>query len=164
MPAAIVSGCAIQTPLSDAKTCPETSSEETVRAKTVTSIRHLEPESKSVSYGGIFDEALRCVGNEPFWNLEITSNQDARFRAMEQADMVYRVSGVLASANHSGVWSLHLVGVHDETERLALVHRSDSCSDGMSDRQYSYDIHVWGPPFGLVTGCCNAKPDLNGAP
>ncbi|MDQ2090371.1 SH3 domain-containing protein [Marimonas arenosa] len=94
---------------------------------------------------------LTCFGTEPFWNLEITQGDLARFSAPNQGVAHYTVGLLQRSVNRTDRFVL-LGG------RLVAVISRTSCNDGMSDRNYGLAIDLL-PDVetgaALYSGCCS---------
>lgn len=112
------------------------------------SMRFLQPQE-----GGDYalSRFMTCFGTEPFWNLEITQGDMARFSAPGQGTAHYTVGLLQRSSNRTDRFVL-LGG------RLVAIISRAACNDGMSDRDYGLTVDLLpdveqGLP--LLSGCCS---------
>lgn len=105
---------------------------------------------------GLLPEALQCVGTEPFWSLSLNPD-GATFASPEALPLDFAPSAALRSRNrsdrHAGVYENDLGG-------LVATLRNASCSDGMSDRTYGWEVDAMLVVAGsgnaqLFSGCCS---------
>lgn len=104
--------------------------------------------------------SLNCFGTEPFWSLDLSTNIDVNvFSQMgsEPLTLPSTHGGV-----HGGVdaYSYPIKLVQDGGELNAVIFRRQ-CSDGMSDREYGFEIYAFlsgnliTEPFPrMLNGCC----------
>jgi len=96
---------------------------------------------------------LACLGTEPFWSLDVESKKII-VRDIDENETTYALSNVSISNNHTNRWMLQ--GTTQGTNKLAItLWKTNSCSDGMSDRSYEYEIIYNTPTEGVFSGCCN---------
>jgi uncharacterized membrane protein len=76
------------------------------------------------------------VGNEPFWNIEVTS--DSLFLKLADGDQQYRMKITTTSGSKD---SYSLIGTNDSSQ-VILTILPFFCSDGMSDYIYPQEIRV----------------------
>jgi uncharacterized membrane protein len=100
--------------------------------------------------------ALRCGGTEPFWSLEIGNG-----RALMSTPEGERPSWTASRwQNARGLRSgFRFVvplerGGAPEKGWAALSRAGQSCSDGMSDREFPYDTILMTPDGEVLAGCC----------
>jgi uncharacterized membrane protein len=88
---------------------------------------------------------LRCLGTEPFWDLNIRSERAATFASPEVAGDRLAVSNVRREGRNASM-------------RIGSGGRADitagSCSDGMSDNSYRYSIFLRLTDGRVFRGCC----------
>jgi uncharacterized membrane protein len=110
-------------------------------------------------------EALTCVGTEPFWSLAL-GGETAVYETPDRSGAAAERYAVLASVAGRTVrrqWAFHLAPEPSDaapaatTTRIAVVSRTDRCSDGMSDWTYPYDAMLLDldPGSGPLQGCCS---------
>jgi uncharacterized membrane protein len=76
------------------------------------------------------------VGNEPFWNIEVTT--DSMFLKLADGDQQHRMK-ITTTSGSKGSYSLS--GTNDSTQ-VVLTILPFFCSDGMSDYVYPQEIRV----------------------
>lgn len=107
------------------------------------------------------DSVLVALGNEPFWNVRVTTHE-ILYRDPEHQDG-YRFPPVSA-VEQDGARVFHTqrdIPAGDPSPRvLELRVRPGTCSDGMSDRQYSMIAQL---KIGEATlaGCAWSEPDTS---
>ena len=84
----------------------------------------------------IVSEALRALGTEPFWALDVDAS-GLRFITPDDTTGIRFPPIAPAVSTDTVVWSV-------QTERSAIEVRvwPEKCSDGMSDREYPYAARV----------------------
>lgn len=96
-------------------------------------------------------ERLECGGTEPFWGLTV-SGGNAVFSSPEGPDLTM-IAGPWGRATArpwpQAVW-LQRAGA----EGVAVISRV-SCSDGMSDIDFAYDMTLILPDGTIYSGCCD---------
>ena len=100
--------------------------------------------------------SLQCAGTEPFWGLTITAGA-MWFTDHDQK----RTDFALVKPRHSIARVPDQLRVY-ETKRkndgaavtLVVKRNYESCSDGMSDKDYAYDA-IFITPEGVYEGCCS---------
>jgi uncharacterized membrane protein len=103
-------------------------------------------------------DALSCGGTEPFWSLRLGSDEAVfetpGVEAPEREE--YRVLATAAGRNRARQWAYYL-GPGSPATRIALVTRTEACSDGMSDFTYPYELVLVDvdPGDGPLQGCCS---------
>lgn len=94
---------------------------------------------------------LQCSGTEPFWAITLrpgTIDADLNF-----LDRSYKrpIAGVSAAMNHNDIW---IVKSPSGRTAISLIVRKESCSDGMSDRDYPFSAVALVPGADIIAGCC----------
>lgn len=81
-----------------------------------------------------------CTGTEPFWSLLISEAETGIFMKMlgEEQGRVFFWSGAQKSGNS---WIYNTTDT-DTGEKLRIVVRQETCSDGMSDRVFQYSAEL----------------------
>jgi len=95
---------------------------------------------------------LVCAGTEPFWTLELQSQQTALFTTSESNNSLS-----VTSAESSRNQSTYPVAVELQSESYSAISvlRRSQCADGMSDISYSWAVDVvMQPELQLLSGCC----------
>lgn len=94
---------------------------------------------------------LTCLGNEPFWNLNITMRGDEYNAPDTGRRDLNRLSSAAAPNGFVGVWE------EGPTLNRTLIVERGFCSDGMSDRAYGWRAMLFSEaPDGnaVASGCC----------
>lgn len=115
-------------------------------------------------------EPLICFGTEPFWSLDLTQPDRARFSALDSAEREYRGSFNPLAYRKEAVWRGEATpeqGVAEAsadsaaraetgvaTGALVAFVRESPCSDGMSDTQHPYAVNLSLPDGRHLAGCC----------
>ena len=105
-----------------------------------------------------FGEDLACVGTEPFWSLDVANGEVAFGLQGDEDTPRYTLMSSLVSLNHNNVWFLEAQDDGAGGSLLAVIERTEACSDDMSDNNYSYSIRARVGADTLVSGCCNRAP------
>jgi uncharacterized membrane protein len=87
-----------------------------------------------------------CAGTEPFWNIEINSEREARYSEPDGSPQAFAVT----EFNRSGRNASMKLGSGGKVSVMA-----QSCSDGMSDNIYPYAVRVDLPDGRQLNGCCD---------
>jgi len=98
---------------------------------------------------------LQCFGSEPFWAYEIDYDGMTAYTSpmVPEGDVSDTRLVVRSQNNGSGaVWF--------ETDWHFGLVSYGQCSDGMSDRDYPWTLHLRSYAGGLLTGCCTAAHRL----
>lgn len=104
-------------------------------------------------WDGAFPDVAACYGTEPFWSVRRTGD----VLTYSDPDTSARDHAIIArsgSANRRD--SFHLIAGAPE-DRVVAVLRTESCSDGMSDREFGISVQVLfglGPRTRHLSGCC----------
>ncbi len=121
------------------------------------SMKFLEPISVSMVGTTDVPDGLTCGGTEPFWNATITNQKGLAFATMdgESFDLPLRTSQAAIGRNHR----FAVVAGKDQSRATAMLGRNEQCSDGMSDRNFSWRIDLLVERDGnapeLYEGCCS---------
>jgi uncharacterized membrane protein len=109
------------------------------------------------------DSALVALGNEPFWNVRVTS-REILYRDPEHQDGYRFPSVAPVEEGDARVYRTRRdIRVGDlRPHTLELRIRQGTCSDGMSDRQYpmTAELRIGD---GTLTGCAWYQPDAQPA-
>jgi uncharacterized membrane protein len=100
--------------------------------------------------------SMKCAGTEPFWGLTVTATA-MWFSDHDQK----RTDLVLVKPRNSIARLPDQLRVY-QTKRakdgvavtLVVKRNYDSCTDGMSEKDYAYDA-VYITPEGIYEGCCS---------
>jgi uncharacterized membrane protein len=106
------------------------------------------------------DFNLRCLGTEPFWNLDFSGAQ-AIFTTAQGEQLKWRGSHWRQAAGfQTGQrFAIDLGGADLSNEGWAAVSRAQEfCTDGMSDSEYPYDVIIAIPTGDIHAGCCARAP------
>lgn len=92
---------------------------------------------------------LHCSGTEPFWGMELSySRADVSF-AFNEREIRAGFSAPTSPAGRTNNW----LRTRFEQETEFLLIEAETCSDGMSDKNYPYSILVK-LEDNLIAGCC----------
>ena len=112
-------------------------------------MRYLERSDQNYPYE--FSRPIRCLGTEPFWNLNVTVRGNEYLElGMEPRDLEMIQS---ANAFNGGL----AVFQEGPTLNRTLITKRGYCSDGMSDREYGWQATLFteAPDGNYVqSGCC----------
>lgn len=95
---------------------------------------------------GPLPATLKCHGTEPFWNAEFSA-KGATFEHMSDGKTKIEIGPFEQTANRSNSWMA--MG-----PKAAASLTRDRCSNGMSDENFPYTVHMATPASGIVSGCC----------
>ncbi len=98
--------------------------------------------------------ALQCSGTEPFWTVKITA-QEATLTTPDGGDVRLGAASVRHAVgvkpDQVRVYEIRRAGGEGAT--LVVTRNPQTCSDGMSDRRYPYDV-VFIDRERVLQGCC----------
>ena len=103
-------------------------------------------------WDGAFPEIASCFGTEPFWSL-LRLGDEITFSTPETSE-AFTITARSGSENRRD--SFHMIAEGADGPAVAVL-RTESCSDGMSDREFGISVQllvgVGGAPRHL-SGCC----------
>jgi uncharacterized membrane protein len=99
------------------------------------------------------DMNLTCVGTEPFWQIDISSNKEMRFMIPGLAGENFTITQTSSAAGTSGDFAFQLSGKNAQSDLLKLNIIKGECNDGMSDRTYPFNVLVEHQNR-ILYGCC----------
>ncbi|SMF55864.1 SH3 domain-containing protein [Alteromonadaceae bacterium Bs31] len=116
-------------------------------------IQTSEPSTAQSTFKG----ELFCLGTEPHWNLATEANKASLSILGEQQELY--VSGEFRNSNNrTDVWLMSLSSPTKKHSLTLGVLQQQSCSDGMSDTDYPFSLHLMGVHAGsLMSGCCKTR-------
>lgn len=97
---------------------------------------------------------LMCIGTEPFWSLSLNTDQTLTFEQPSFGRRTLNSTWSTRSVNSGGA----VYGIANQDVQAIL--RRASCSDGMSDRIYGWEVDVLtngAEQPTLLSGCCFAQ-------
>ncbi|WP_353535655.1 SH3 domain-containing protein [Cognatishimia sp. WU-CL00825] len=107
-----------------------------------------------------FQTPLRCGGTEPFWSLTI--NQTATKAVFEDFHDPARPYGITWTSDiHARLGGTMGLGAGDTAAGFSAVINNEMCNDGMSDREYALQLHLFIHNNGHTAGyegCCSLAP------
>ncbi len=120
------------------------------------------------NWDGSFPEIRQCFGTEPFWSLAYDPPEIV-FSAPDMPPRAGLISGLYSSLSRRDSFAYSGSFFPAETgERVVqLFVQTESCSDGMSDRQYGISVQMLlrqptaegdNSGTGLYSGCCSIQP------
>ncbi len=122
-------------------------------------MKFLAPAEIPVIGGTDIPDGLSCAGTEPFWGARLTNAGGLRFSDIDGKDTVLPISKAM---NATGRLHRFAVKANDgKTFATAMLGRYESCTDGMSDRDFGWRIDLLmekegDPDFPLLfEGCCH---------
>ena len=110
--------------------------EEYENVLTVTDLISLKPKSYRTE---CFDYEFICLGNEPFWSLEIIPNEKLIALKDVGSEKTYTFPYTAGKVHGN---SITFETSNDKKETLKAVIKKEVCSDGMSDRVYRHSARV----------------------
>jgi len=122
------------------------------------SMRFLEPVEVKVLAGTDIPEGLSCGGTEPFWGLRITSAGGLVFAPMEGPETALPIEKATNAIGRNTRFAV--LASSGDTSARALLARFETCTDGMSDRDFGWRIDLLLEKPGddaypqLYEGCC----------
>ena len=116
-------------------------------------------------WAGQMPDIRQCFGTEPFWSLT-HSGATVTLTTPEGPTRTGLVSGRFRSGNRIDrfVYNGSFFPIDDNIVDITLLIRTESCSDGMSDRAYGLTVDMFlsggtdPEPVGLYSGCCSIAP------
>ncbi|TNF05641.1 MAG: hypothetical protein EP326_00490 [Deltaproteobacteria bacterium] len=96
--------------------------------------------------------AMSCLGTEPFWGAEITSEKLKLdlFIPGDASHLSWDVAKVEGAVGYVDGF----VQVFSDSEGPIAVTRKTACNDGMSDYDYEREVIIFSPN-GVLFGCCD---------
>jgi uncharacterized membrane protein len=112
------------------------------------SARFLRPQS---SPGERPPSPLQCVGTEPFWSFTLAGDT-LTYSTPDLKPVAAQLAAVQRSRNSTIVWR---VAPKDGPVASATIEARQTCSDGMSDRVFSFSARVETRDGQFLSGCCD---------
>lgn len=121
-------------------------------------MKFLEPFEVARIEGTAIPDGLVCMGTEPFWNAKVSAGEGLRFADMDQNETVMPVTKAM-----NAIGRMHRFAVlasDGKTRATAILGTNESCSDGMSDRDFGWRMDLLLERDGdgeypqLYEGCC----------
>jgi uncharacterized membrane protein len=122
------------------------------------SMRFLDPVDVPVLAGTEIPDGLSCGGTEPFWGARITASGGIVFAPMDGTETALPIEKATNAIGRNTRFAV-LARSGDMSAR-AMLARFESCSDGMSDREFGWRIDLLLEKPGdasypqLYEGCC----------
>ena len=122
-------------------------------------MRFLEPEEVPLIAGTLVPVDLQCSGTEPFW--DVKAGVDAlEFKAIDVEPISLPLTGTTTAIGRNNRFSL--VASDGARRMTAMLASGETCSDGMSDRDFGWriDLLIEGAGDGprQYEGCCRLPP------
>ena len=122
-----------------------------LRYMTKINIKHLA--------GTIVPIGLDCAGSEPFWLLEIESQDSIRFTATDFTRPM-SVSEVTQATNNDTT-VVAISSLTSSSSNMAVI-RNSQCTDGKTESKYGWSADViTQSPVKLYSGCCFLRLPVN---
>ncbi|WP_157022772.1 SH3 domain-containing protein [Parasedimentitalea huanghaiensis] len=105
------------------------------------------------------EQKLSCSGTEPFWSSSLDGTRAFLDINGEITDYFLVAHNRVENRNHKAGFSARSSA--DPRNTLAGIISAQSCSDGMSDREYGVSVDLLiqqGIDFKTITGCCSLQP------
>ncbi|WP_179957543.1 SH3 domain-containing protein [Exilibacterium tricleocarpae] len=113
-------------------------------------VRTAQHQALSNNFGG----ELFCLGTEPHWNLK-TRAHVAEFKKLSDKSEWVLNDIIRRGVNQTNLWMGSFTDTAGAATAIAAVfHRTENCSDGMSDENYPLSITVIDHQTQLLSGCC----------
>lgn len=93
---------------------------------------------------------LQCSGTEPFWTIQIGYRSAYLVFAGSQARTNFALGDPVTAMGQTNVHMLP--GAGSDAESFLLIE-AETCSDGMSEKEYPYSLKAR-VDGGLLSGCC----------
>lgn len=120
-------------------------------------MRFLAPYEPEKFAGTDVPVGMQCLGTEPFWSLALKSGDTVEFSSSDtEPTMLAVTKGVAAVARNHRFFFI----AEDSGRRLTVsIGRNETCSDGMSGRDYGWRIDlltegIGDSPVAAYEGCC----------
>jgi uncharacterized membrane protein len=122
------------------------------------SMKFLTPVEVPLIEGTQIPDGLACAGTEPFWSAKFSTREGLRFGDMDQNEIVLPVSKAM-----NAIGRMHRFAVlagDGKTRATAMLGTNETCSDGMSDRDFNWRLDLLLEREGdgqfpqLYEGCC----------
>jgi uncharacterized membrane protein len=94
---------------------------------------------------------LQCLGTEPFWSFALEGNA-LTYSTPDLKPVAAQIGVVQRSRNSTIVWR---VAPKDGPIASATIEAHQACSDGMSDRVFSFSARVETRDGMFLSGCCD---------
>ena len=108
-------------------------------------------------FASVIQSELFCLGTEPSWNVK-TSGENLSFRFLSDQASFKLNSDIRQSLNDTTVFQGSAVDANHPINTIGFILQVDSsCSDGMSDEEYDYELFVSHSRSQLMSGCCKIK-------
>jgi uncharacterized membrane protein len=105
----------------------------------------------------LFREPLSCIGTEPFWGLQL-QDSIGEVDTLEGDIIAINFHSAARAGGGAPIWSLRGETKVTQSSAIAILERTNSCSDGMSDLLYKYSIRLDVAEGPFFAGCCNRLP------
>jgi len=121
-------------------------------------MKFLEPLKVAKIAGTEIPDGLVCMGTEPFWNAKVSTEEGLRFADIDQNEAVMPITKAM-----NAIGRMHRFAVlasDGKTRATAMLGTNESCSDGMSDRDFGWRMDLLLERDGdgeypqLYEGCC----------
>jgi uncharacterized membrane protein len=100
----------------------------------------------------VFGEDLRCLGQNPLWDLTISRNGDV---ACAQTCAPGLRASPARLENNRAFWYMEVNQPGGAPHLQVWLLKNASCRDGLSSHTYTYEIQARRPEGTLLRGCCN---------
>lgn len=100
-----------------------------------------------------------CSGTEPFWNLNISKDKLSLVdHSGGLVSMTVENKGAKSAAGHLSEYIALYQGrsLEDSNRFMNVIIKRENCSDGMSDTDFPYSVHILSGSL-LLSGCCRIK-------
>lgn len=102
-------------------------------------------------WDGLFPQFSRCFGTEPFWSL-VQEEGTATFSGIDLPTVTATIQDKNSPMSHRGRHSFRMGD-------MTAVLSNQYCDDGMSDREFGWEINLIAPgPEQHYYGCCTLQP------
>jgi uncharacterized membrane protein len=121
-------------------------------------MRFLQPIEVPVIAGTDIPDGLACGGTEPFWGARLSTADGIVFAPIEGPETAFPISRALNAVGRNSRFAV--LGEAGGTRASAIIARFETCTDGMSDRDFGWRIDLLLEKPGdagypqLHEGCC----------
>ncbi len=122
------------------------------------SMKFLTPVEVPLINGTHIPDGLVCTGTEPFWNAKVSGKEGLRFADMDQNETVMPINRAMTAIGR--IHRFAVLASDGKTRATAMLGTNESCSDGMSDRDFGWRMDLLLERDGddqfpqLYEGCC----------
>ncbi len=119
-------------------------------------INFLTPQKPPLTEDPVFfSEPLNCSGTEPFWAFQVNGKQ-GELDTLSDGGTRILFDTIRTAEARPTVWILRGRQQSTDASTVAMLEKTNICSDGMSDLTYRYSLRLDVADGPFYAGCCNA--------